>query len=214
MDALADDIESILYIAREVMGPSPSPARSPAANPSSVPGASADLSVGLQSRRLERRGLSVEGPTAGGGDWRALRAQARGQLLSLPLQLALPPLEMVRFGPDLPIPQDSNTGELFASVAYVSPWTQVEPVLDSSRYFVLRVEGEGGKRAYIGMGFAERGEAFDFQVRPLTPSHRCRVQGKLMNDRWLCSPSQNGRRSLLGPRTSRRNLLSLQKITA
>ncbi|WVQ72282.1 hypothetical protein IAR50_001832 [Cryptococcus sp. DSM 104548] len=60
--------------------------------------------------------------------------------------------------------EDSNTGELFAQVVYVSPWNQVEPVLDSSRYFVLRVEGEGGKRAYIGMGFAERGEAFDFQV--------------------------------------------------
>ncbi|TYJ57456.1 hypothetical protein B9479_001773 [Cryptococcus floricola] len=60
--------------------------------------------------------------------------------------------------------EDSSTGELFAQVVYVSPWNQVEPVLDSSRYFVLRVEGEGGKRAYIGMGFAERGEAFDFQV--------------------------------------------------
>ncbi|AFR92598.1 adaptin ear-binding coat-associated protein 2 [Cryptococcus neoformans C23] len=60
--------------------------------------------------------------------------------------------------------EDSNTGELFAQVNYVSPWNQVEPVLDSSRYFVLRVEGEGGKRAYIGMGFAERGESFDFQV--------------------------------------------------
>jgi hypothetical protein len=61
--------------------------------------------------------------------------------------------------------QDSTTGELFATVPYAAPWTSVEPVLDSSRYFVLRVEGEGGKRAYIGMGFAERGEAFDFQVR-------------------------------------------------
>lgn len=62
------------------------------------------------------------------------------------------------------IRQDTSTGELFASVNYAHPWTAVEPVLDSSRYFVLRVEGEGGKRAYVGMGFAERGEAFDFQV--------------------------------------------------
>jgi hypothetical protein len=60
--------------------------------------------------------------------------------------------------------QDSSTGELFAQVTYATPWSQVEPVLDSSRYFVLRVEGDGGKRAYIGMGFAERGDAFDFQV--------------------------------------------------
>jgi hypothetical protein len=61
--------------------------------------------------------------------------------------------------------QDASTGELFAQVNYVSPWTQVEPVLDSSRYFVLRVEGEGGKRASVGMGFQERGDAFDFNVR-------------------------------------------------
>lgn len=60
--------------------------------------------------------------------------------------------------------QDGMTGELFAQVTYAHPWTQVEPVLDSSRYFVLRVEGEGGKRASVGMGFAERGEAFDFNV--------------------------------------------------
>lgn len=66
-------------------------------------------------------------------------------------------------GADLGL-QDSTNGELFASVNYAHPWPQVEPVLDSSRYFVLRVDGEGGKRAYIGMGFAERGEAFDFQV--------------------------------------------------
>ena len=40
----------------------------------------------------------------------------------------------------------------------------MEPVLDSSRYFVIRVEGDGGKRAYVGMRFQERGDAFDFQV--------------------------------------------------
>lgn len=66
--------------------------------------------------------------------------------------------------------QDGTSGELFAQVNYISPYTQVEPVLDSSRYFVLRVEGEGGKRAYIGMGFEERGDAFDFQVSKSTPA--------------------------------------------
>ncbi|WVQ82848.1 hypothetical protein IAT38_004983 [Cryptococcus sp. DSM 104549] len=68
--------------------------------------------------------------------------------------------------------EDSTSGELFAQVNYAAPWSQVEPVLDSSRYFVLRVEGEGGKRAYIGMGFAERGEAFDFQVALQTINKR------------------------------------------
>ncbi|ODN89692.1 adaptin ear-binding coat-associated protein 2 [Cryptococcus wingfieldii CBS 7118] len=78
--------------------------------------------------------------------------------------------------------EDSSTGELFAQVVYVSPWNQVEPVLDSSRYFVLRVEGEGGKRAYIGMGFAERGEAFDFQVALQTVVKRTQNTTSISDD--------------------------------
>ncbi|KAF9520001.1 hypothetical protein BS47DRAFT_918793 [Hydnum rufescens UP504] len=59
--------------------------------------------------------------------------------------------------------EDATTGEVFAEAPYDHTGTSVEAVLDSSRYFVLRVEAEG-KRAYIGVGFPERPEAFDFNV--------------------------------------------------
>ena len=50
---------------------------------------------------------------------------------------------------------------VFAKADYDPLKPCVEAVLDSSRYFVVRVE-EGGKRAYIGMGFLERTDSFDF----------------------------------------------------
>ncbi|TXT15560.1 hypothetical protein VHUM_00063 [Vanrija humicola] len=121
MDSLTDDIESILFIAREVM-----------------------------VYRVPPR-TSASGYKA--ADWNVEEFLWKGRL------------RVIEVGSRCDIRlEDATTGELFAQTVYSSPWTQVEPVLDSSRYFVLRVEGDGGKRAYIGMGFLERSESFDFQV--------------------------------------------------
>ncbi|TVU30396.1 hypothetical protein EJB05_22015 [Eragrostis curvula] len=62
--------------------------------------------------------------------------------------------------------EDPATGELFAA-CFVLPGQResaVETVLDSSRYFVLRIEDGRGKHAFVGLGFNERNEAFDFNV--------------------------------------------------
>lgn len=59
--------------------------------------------------------------------------------------------------------EDPGNGQLFAAAPYTVP-AVVEQVLDSSRFFAVRVEGEGGRKAVLGIGFEERSEAFDFSV--------------------------------------------------
>ena len=43
------------------------------------------------------------------------------------------------------------------------PTKSIEPVSDSSRYFVLKIENQG-RSAFIGVGFADRSDSFDFNV--------------------------------------------------
>ncbi|XP_054637465.1 adaptin ear-binding coat-associated protein 1 [Dunckerocampus dactyliophorus] len=61
--------------------------------------------------------------------------------------------------------EDKMSGELFAQAPVEEyPGIAVETVSDSSRYFVLRIQDDNGRSAFIGIGFGDRGDAFDFNV--------------------------------------------------
>ncbi|KAH8889743.1 adaptin ear-binding coat-associated protein 2 [Thozetella sp. PMI_491] len=59
--------------------------------------------------------------------------------------------------------EDPSNGQLFAAAPYTTP-AIVEPAVDSSRFFALRVQDEAGRKATLGIGYEERSEAFDFGV--------------------------------------------------
>ncbi|KAK5165073.1 uncharacterized protein LTR77_009170 [Saxophila tyrrhenica] len=59
--------------------------------------------------------------------------------------------------------EDPKSGDLFAAAPYTSP-AVVQQANDSSRFFAVRVVGEGGMKATLGIGFEERGEALDFNI--------------------------------------------------
>jgi hypothetical protein len=62
------------------------------------------------------------------------------------------------------LPFHTLIGELFAKAYYDPERPCVDSVLDSSRFFVIRVE-DGNKKAYIGIGFLERSQSFDFSTQ-------------------------------------------------
>lgn len=59
--------------------------------------------------------------------------------------------------------EDPSTGQLFAAAPYTNAGV-VEATLDSMRFFAVRVVGDGGMKAVLGIGFEERGEAMDFGI--------------------------------------------------
>lgn len=61
--------------------------------------------------------------------------------------------------------EDRGSNELFAACPIDQyPGPAIEAVTDSSRYFVIRISDEGGRTAYIGIGFSDRSDSFDFNV--------------------------------------------------
>lgn len=61
--------------------------------------------------------------------------------------------------------EDRSNGQLFAKCPIDEyPGICIEPVIDSSRYFVIRLKNDNGQTAFIGMGFSDRGDSFDLNV--------------------------------------------------
>ena len=60
---------------------------------------------------------------------------------------------------------DEKTGELFATCPVKEKGSKaVDQVIDSSRYFAIRIDDGRGKHAYVGMGFRDRSHAYDFNA--------------------------------------------------
>ena len=59
--------------------------------------------------------------------------------------------------------ESPSDGQLFAAAPY-SDSSAVEAALDSSRFFAVRVVGDGGRKAVLGIGFEDRSEAVDFGI--------------------------------------------------
>ncbi|XP_017483170.1 PREDICTED: NECAP-like protein CG9132 isoform X1 [Rhagoletis zephyria] len=61
--------------------------------------------------------------------------------------------------------EDKATGALFANCPIDTyPGVAIEAVSDSSRYFVIRVQDDNGRSAFLGLGFGDRSDSFDLNV--------------------------------------------------
>lgn len=61
--------------------------------------------------------------------------------------------------------EDRGSNELFAACPIDQyPGPAIEAVTDSSRYFVIKIVDDGGRSAFIGLGFSDRSDSFDLNV--------------------------------------------------
>ena len=60
---------------------------------------------------------------------------------------------------------DPTTGALFATCPMAAAGNKaIDQVIDSSRYFAIRIDDGKGKHAFVGLGFRDRSEAYDFNA--------------------------------------------------
>ncbi|XP_041124882.1 adaptin ear-binding coat-associated protein 1-like [Polyodon spathula] len=106
-----------------------------------------DINVYKIPPRASNRGYRASDWKLEQPDWTGrLRITARGKVAYIKLE-------------------DKASGELFAQAPVIEfPGITVETVSDSSRYFVIRIQDGNGRSAFIGIGFNDRGDAFDFNV--------------------------------------------------
>ncbi|KAI1885828.1 hypothetical protein AGOR_G00207800 [Albula goreensis] len=106
-----------------------------------------DVNVYRIPPRASNRGYRAADWKLDAPDWTGrMRVTARGKVAFIKLE-------------------DKISGELFAQAPVEEyPGIAVETVSDSSRYFVIRIQDESGRSAFIGIGFGDRGDSFDFNV--------------------------------------------------
>lgn len=61
--------------------------------------------------------------------------------------------------------EDGTSGQLYCQAPIsIFPGSQVQPVIDSRRYFVVKVVSDTGRTALLGIGFADGADSFDLSV--------------------------------------------------
>uniref|UniRef100_A0A0K8TNX5 NECAP PHear domain-containing protein n=1 Tax=Tabanus bromius TaxID=304241 RepID=A0A0K8TNX5_TABBR len=75
-------------------------------------------------------------------------------------------MRLVAFGNKVNLKlEDKTSGALFANCPVETyPGVAIEAVSDSSRYFVIRVQDDSGRSAFLGLGFGDRSDSFDLNV--------------------------------------------------
>jgi len=87
--------------------------------------------------------------------------------------------------------EDKVSGELFAKAPIDEyPGPAIEAVSDSSRYFVLRImDDSAGRTAFIGVGFADRSNAFDLNVTLQDHFKRLKVEQEIEKEKEAPKPA-------------------------